>query len=202
VIDSATKTGKANDGTGVAYYAINKANKFAPLVLLDWDLVQIAGDLLINWLPGVIKRLEVLAAQTGARSGSLGAFVEDKDSGQILLQAASRKPFAKFVHAIPSELTAIGKDERAIKASGHVYPGKVKFSLTAWEKVTTFKGSFAKPHVRAGVGVSRGRQGRGEARRRPPRLFHLRRLHRPRRRGRTLTGPGRTRTSDSAGNEK
>jgi hypothetical protein len=139
VIDSATKTGKANDGTGVAYYAINKANKLAPLVVLDWDLVQIEGDLLINWLPGVIKRLEVLAAIVGARAGSLGAFVEDKDSGQILLQAAARKPFAKFVHAIESKLTAIGKDERAMKASGHVYPGKVKFSLTAYEKVTAFK---------------------------------------------------------------
>lgn len=151
IIDSATKTGKANDGTGVAYYAVNKANKRAPLVLLDWDIVQISGDLLINWLPGVLSRCETLAAQCGARGGSLGAFVEDKDSGQILLQAASRKPaMARLVHAIDSKLTAIGKDERAMKASGHVYPGKVKFSMTAWEKVVQYK-DVARNHMLAQV---------------------------------------------------
>ena len=139
IIDSATKTGKANDGTGVGYFAVNKSNPRAPLVLLDWDIVQISGDLLITWLPGVLSRLEVLARETGARAGSLGAMIEDKDSGQILLQAAQRKDPPLPAMAIESTLTAIGKDERAIKASGHVYPGKVKFSRHAWEKVTTYK---------------------------------------------------------------
>lgn len=139
IIDSATKTGKANDGTGVGYWAVNKTNPKAPLILLDWDLTQIEGDLLITWLPGVLARLEFLAGQVGARAGSLGAFVEDKDSGQILLQAAQRKGLPAA--AIPSELTSIGKDERAIKASGHVYPGKVKFSDFAYDKVTDYKGT-------------------------------------------------------------
>lgn len=137
VIDSATKTGKDNDGTGVVYYAIDKGNVKAPLLILDWDVVQISGDVLINWLPSVLARLEVLAGELGARNGSLGAFVEDKDSGQILLQAAHRARLRAT--AIDSKLTAIGKDERAMKASGHVYPGKVKFSLMAYEKVTQFK---------------------------------------------------------------
>lgn len=139
VVDSATKTGKANDGTAVTYFAIIKSNPFYQLVVLDWDIIQIEGDLLINWLPGVLSRLEVLAGATGAQLGSLGAFVEDKDSGQILLQAANRKSMR--VTAIPSTLTAIGKDERAIKASDHVYPGRIKISKAAFEKVTDFKGT-------------------------------------------------------------
>jgi len=139
IVDSATKTGKANDGTAVTYYAVNKSNSFHPLLILDWDIVQIEGDLLISWLPGVIRRLEDLAKMCGARGGSLGAMVEDKDSGQILLQSAQRKNMP--VMAIPSELTAIGKDERAIKAVDHVYPGHVKLTGHAFEKVTEYKGT-------------------------------------------------------------
>lgn len=138
-IDSATKTGKANDGTAAVYWAVNKSNPIAPLVILDYDIVQIEGDLLITWLPGVLANLERCAAKCGARAGSLGAFVEDKDSGQILLQAAIRKGLP--AQAIASELTAIGKDERAIKASGHVHPGFVKFSRHAFEKVAAYKGT-------------------------------------------------------------
>lgn len=139
VIDSATKTGKDNDGTAAVYFAINKSNPAAPLVILDYEVIQIEGDLLITWLPNVLKNLERYAAETGARSGSLGAFIEDKDSGQILLQAAIRAGMP--AQAIASELTAIGKDERAIKASGHVHPGFVKFSRRAFEKVVAYKGT-------------------------------------------------------------
>lgn len=139
VIDSATKTGKDNDGTAAVYFAINKTNPAAPLVVIDYEIIQIEGDLLITWLPGILANLERYAAECGARAGSLGAFIEDKDSGQILLQAAIRKGLP--AQAIPSELTAIGKDERAIKASGHVHPGFVKFSRRAFEKVVAYKGT-------------------------------------------------------------
>lgn len=137
VIDSATKTGTANDGTAVVFYAKTNSPAY-PLIILDWDLVQIEGAFLIDWLPNVLKRTEQLAAECGARLGSLGAFIEDKDSGQILLQAAIAKGLSAT--AIPSELTAVGKDERALKASDHVYPGRVKLSANAFNKTTTFKG--------------------------------------------------------------
>lgn len=139
IVDSATKTGKANDGTAVTYYAINKSNAYNPLLILDWDIIQIEGDLLVEWLPGVIKRANDLAKICGARGGSLGALIEDKDSGQILLQSATRKGLP--VTAIPSELTAIGKDERAIKAVDHVYPGHVKLTEHAYNKTVDFKGT-------------------------------------------------------------
>lgn len=139
VIDSSTKTGKEHDGTAVTFFAINKTNPFHPLLILDWDIVQIEGAFLIEWLPGVLARLEDLAKQCGARMGSMGAFVEDKDSGQILLQAAVSKNMPAT--PIPSGLTAVGKDGRALKASDHVYPGRVKLTDHAYNKVVDFKGT-------------------------------------------------------------
>jgi hypothetical protein len=59
-----------------------------------------------------------------ARKGSVGAFIEDKNSGTILLQQAWRRQL--LAHAIDSKLTAMGKDERAISVSGYVHRGLVK----------------------------------------------------------------------------
>ena len=139
IIDSATKTGKANDGTAVTYFAVNKVNPYNPLIILDWDILQIEGDLLISWLPSVLHNLEALAGKCGARNGSLGALVEDKDSGQILLQQATR--LSLKAQALPSGLTAIGKDERALGASSHHYQEKIKISDVAFNKVTSYKGT-------------------------------------------------------------
>ena len=137
VVDSATKTGSGNDGTGVAYYAITRHGT-VPLVILDWDVVQIEGSLLEQWLPSVLQQCEALARQCGARAGSLGVFIEDKDSGQILLQQARRHNWRAT--PIVTDLTAAGKDGRAISVSGYVYRGQVKFSEAAYAKVTVYKG--------------------------------------------------------------
>lgn len=136
-IDSATKTGTANDGTAVCYWGLSKHHGH-PLVLLDWDIVQIEGALLETWLPTVFQQLEFMAKITKAREGSIGALIEDKSSGTILIQQANRRGWP--ANAIDSKLTALGKDERAISVSGYVYRGMVKISQTAYDKVTTFKG--------------------------------------------------------------
>lgn len=136
VVDTAAKTGSQHDGTGVVYYAYNKNAQF-PLLILDWDIKQISGDLLETWLPTIISNCEMLARKHGARSGSAGVFVEDKSTGIVLVQKFQRRGMP--VHAIPSELTAIGKDERAISVSDHVYQGKVKFTRDAYNKVVTYK---------------------------------------------------------------
>jgi hypothetical protein len=150
IIDSATKTGRKNDGTGVVYFAVvrnlvrpvSADGKIGPdhrLIILDWDLIQIEGDLLITWLPTVFQNLQALAAECKSRTGSLGAFVEDKASGMILLQQAGRQGMPAT--AIDSKLTALGKDERAISVSGYVYRGLVKMSRRAYDKVTNYKGT-------------------------------------------------------------
>lgn len=138
VIDTAMKDGKEHDGTAVAYWAISR---FAghPLVLLDWDVVQIQGAFLIDWLPGVLARAEELARRCGARQGSLGAWVEDRGSGTILIQHGQAKGLD--VRPIEGGLTEAGKDARALSVSGYVYRGEVKFSGPAYDKQIEFKGA-------------------------------------------------------------
>jgi hypothetical protein len=90
VIDTASKTGTDNDATAVTYFAVDPYGPY-PLVILDWDIVQIEGSLLETWLPSVFQRLEDLARACRARAGSMGAMIEDKSSGMILLQQALRR---------------------------------------------------------------------------------------------------------------
>jgi hypothetical protein len=125
VIDTASKTGTEHDATAVTFFARTLYSGF-PLVILDWDVVQIEGALLHTWLPSVFERLEELALLCRARRGSLGAWIEDKNSGTILLQHAIAR--GKPARAIDSVLTSVGKDGRAISVSGYVHQDKVKYS--------------------------------------------------------------------------
>lgn len=138
IIDSAVKTGSANDATAVLYCA---RNRFAghKLILLGYGLVQIEGALLETWLPVVLENLEAYAKRCGARNGSLGAFIEDKSSGEILLQQARRRSL--LATPIDSRLTALGKDERAINASGYHFRGEIKISRECYDLVFPFKGT-------------------------------------------------------------
>ena len=136
VIDSAMKDGSQNDGTAVIYYATNQFGTH-PLVVLDWEIMQIQSDLLITWLPNVFANLEVLAQQVKARTGSLGGFIEDKSSGITLVQHAERMGWP--AQPIDGDITNVGKDGRAILASGPVFRGEVKFSAKAYDKVTEYK---------------------------------------------------------------
>jgi hypothetical protein len=139
VIDTASKTGTEHDATAVTFFALNNHGRF-PLLILDWDIVQIEGA----WLRTVFERLEELARLCGARNGSVGAMIEDKNSGTILLQQALRRRMQ--AHPIDSKLTALGKDERAINVSGYVYRGQVKYTDHAFNKTRTYKRG-SKNHV-------------------------------------------------------
>ena len=70
-------------------------------------------------MPKVFATLEELARLCHARNGSIGAFIEDKNSGTLLLQQALRRQMA--ARATDSKLTAMGKDERAISVAGYVH---------------------------------------------------------------------------------
>jgi hypothetical protein len=136
VIDTAVKDGQEHDGTAVSYYAINQ-HFGHKLVLLDWDIIQIEGSLLESWLPSVYTNLEAYAKQCQARNGSIGAFVEDKQSGSILIQQARRRNWPCF--AIDNDLVAAGKDGRALSVSGYAYQGLCKISRHAYEKTVSYK---------------------------------------------------------------
>jgi hypothetical protein len=90
-----------------------------------------------TWLPSVFERLEELSRLCRARFGSLGAWIEDKNSGTILLQQAQRRRMP--AQAIDSKLTAMGKDERAINVSGYVHREMVKYGDYAFNKIATYK---------------------------------------------------------------
>jgi hypothetical protein len=107
------------------------------LLILDWDIVQIEGAILETWLPTVFERLAMLSRLCRARYGSVGAWIEDKNSGTILLQQSARRQWS--ARAIESKLTAMGKDERAISVSGYVHRGNVKYTDQAFNKTTVYK---------------------------------------------------------------
>ena len=157
-IDTAVKTGKEADGTAVVYWAVTR-NLFSTgdqganrsrysLVILDWDCEQIEGALLEVWLPNVFATLESMAEACGCSMGSLGAFIEDKSSGMILLQQAARRGLKAF--PIDSKLTSVGKDERAISVSGYVHRELIKMSERAFNKTKTYKGRTLN-HLRSQV---------------------------------------------------
>src|SRR5262249_48899956 len=82
-------------------------------------------------------RFKALARLCRARFGAVGAWIEEKNSGTILLQQAQRRGMC--AHAIESKLTAMGKDERAISVSGYVHREKVKYTDYAFNKASVYK---------------------------------------------------------------
>ncbi len=137
VIDTASKTGTEHDATAVTYFAYDPHARGPQLLILDWDVVQIEGALLEAWLPQVFIQLNDLAKICRTRTGRTAAFIEDKNSGTILLQQAMRRG----LDAVPieSKLTAMGKDERAISVSGYVHRGQVKYTDYAFNKTIAYK---------------------------------------------------------------
>lgn len=139
VIDSAVKDGSQHDATAIIYAA---RNQYAgtPIIILDYETIQIEADLLNTWVPSVVlPRLDELAKTCGAREGVRGVFVEDKVSGSVLIQHGKRKGWPLI--PIDSVLTSLGKDERAISVSGHHYQGSCKISQFAHDKTVNYKGS-------------------------------------------------------------
>lgn len=158
VVDTAIKSGLEHNSTAVLYGA------YDPLVnpkaiILDWDLVQIEGADQAAWLPTVYARCEELARECKARNGSLGVLMEDKATGTVLIQQARNLELAGMyapVTPIESKLTAMGKDERAIAASPHVYQGNVKISELAFNKTKVHKRISANHFIRQVTGFRIG----------------------------------------------
>ena len=143
VIDTASKTGTENDATAVTFFAKGHVGAY-PLMILDWDIAQIEGATLETWLPTVFEKLEQLSGHCRAQRGSVGVWIEDKNSGTILLQQALGRRWP--ARAIESQLTAMGKDERAISVSGYIYRGNVKYTEHAFDKTVVYKGK-ARNHL-------------------------------------------------------
>lgn len=148
ILDTAMKGGTEHDATAVVFFAFTRIPQ-PRLYVLDWEAVQMEGALLEAWLPSVFQRLGDFSKLCGARIGSIGALIEDKVSGTVLLQQAQRRGWQAA--ALPSKLTALGKDERALSVSGYHFSGKCKITHRAYEKTTMFKGDL-KNHFLKQVG--------------------------------------------------
>lgn len=135
--DTALKGGTENDGTGFVYFAYEETYTEPRLSIIDWDLTQIKASLLPEYMPSVYDNLERLAKICRPRLGSQGVFMEDAAMGAILNQKAETEGWD--MKPIKSALTAKGKDERAVMASGHHYLGKAKITKEAYEKTVSFK---------------------------------------------------------------
>ena len=137
VLDTASKDGAKHDGSAVAYWMRSNYSGI-PLVLMDWDVVQIKANLLIEWIPGIQRRLEELATKYRARRGSMGMWIEDAASGIQLLQSAE----ASGVQAYPidTKLTHAGKEGRAIACSPYIARDQVKISRYAFDKTVKYRG--------------------------------------------------------------
>ena len=136
VIDCAMKDGKEHDGVGAVYYAASE-HAGHRLTILDWELNQIQGADLEDWLPSVFRKLEAFTRKIKCRFGSLGAYVEDASAGSVLIQQSVKRGWA--AGPIDSDLTAMGKDSRAFSISGYVHQELIKISRRAWEKTSFFK---------------------------------------------------------------
>ena len=142
VLDTAMKGGSGNDGTAIIYYGVNKQINIdgnIPLYILDWDIVEIEGAMLEVWIPQAFKRLEYFAKATKSRYGSVGCLIEDKATGSILLQQGRQRNWP--TSSIDSKMTSLGKDARAINASGYIYQQKVKLTQEAYDKTAVFRGN-------------------------------------------------------------
>lgn len=137
IADTALKGGTENDGTGFVYFAYEQTYSEPRLTIIDWDVTQIKGSLLPEYIPSVYDNLERLAKICRPRMGSQGVFMEDAAMGAILNQKAESEGWQ--MTPIKSVLTGKGKDERAVMASGHHYMGKCKITKEAHEKTETFK---------------------------------------------------------------
>jgi hypothetical protein len=140
VIDTASKTGTNNDATAVTFFA-KGLRKSDPLMILDWDIAQIEGA---TWLPSVFQQLEQLSRVCRAIYGSAGVWIEDKNSGTILLQQSLRRQWT--ASAIESKLTAMERMSEQFRFPATSIGGQVKYTNEAFNKTVIYKGK-ARNHL-------------------------------------------------------
>lgn len=145
-MDTTMKGGIDKDGTAVCFWGLNLYDEPKNLYLLDWDLVEYEGSMIVDWIPRLLEQGEEWAVKTKAINGFINMYIEDKAAGTIVLQDGYRKRHK--VRAIDSKLTALGKDRRCLLISDVVENGQVKITEAAFNKVKTFRNASANHLIR------------------------------------------------------
>lgn len=142
-VDTAVKSGQDHDSTAIVYFGKQPGylyeDRQARIFVLDWHLEQIDGNMLLDFVPSIMKRLDELAIRHNSPVGAKGIFIEDKVSGTVLLQnlAAQGAP----AWPIDSKLTQMGKSERALASSPYIARDLVKLTDCAYSKTMNVKGT-------------------------------------------------------------
>lgn len=131
--DTAFKTGPNNDGTAVILFGYDIRSKV--LCILDWDKVQVRGDLLDTYFGPKHEKWE-----EDYGDAYLGLWIEDKASGQTLSGQLSSK-YHKINLLTDEHWVNVtnGKDTRSVLASNWYVQGKVKITQSANDKQVVFK---------------------------------------------------------------
>ena len=139
-IDSAMKTGSANDGNGVVYVGLTDLHNpdgLQPIMwILDWDLMQVGAGKIEPWFRMIWERCqELIGQQSNRRVLQIGpAYVEDAAAGSILLQVEEAQ-----TRALPHTWLMRGKDLRALSVESYMNSGRARITEHAYRKTDTFK---------------------------------------------------------------
>jgi hypothetical protein len=139
-IDSAMKTGSANDGNGAVYVGLTELHNpdgLPPVMwILDWDLMQVGAGKIEPWFRMIWERCqELIGQQSNRRVLQIGpAYVEDAAAGSILLQVEEAQ-----TRALPHTWLMRGKDLRALSVESYMNSGRARITEHAYRKTVTFK---------------------------------------------------------------
>ncbi|WP_143282773.1 hypothetical protein [Burkholderia cenocepacia] len=137
VIDTAMKSGIEHDGTACMW--LGYSDVFGPdnLHILDWEVTSLDASGQYDWLKRILNHGEALARHYKSHQGFTVAYIEDKQSGIVLLQQGKESGLP--VEAINSKFTALGKDERMRICVDPVHANRVKFVHESFNKLVEFK---------------------------------------------------------------
>jgi hypothetical protein len=139
-IDSAMKTGSANDGNGVVYVGLTDLHNpdgLDPITwILDWDLMQVGAGKIGPWFRMIWERCrELIGERPNRHVLEVGpAYVEDAAAGSILLQIEEA-----LTRALPHTWLMRGKDLRALSVESYMNSGRVRITSHAYHKTVPFK---------------------------------------------------------------
>ena len=137
--------GPEPDELGVVYFSYwLHGEGHPPLVVLDWDLIQVDAGALEGWAAPVTARLGELRGEIGVVLGPDPVIaVEPEGIGSVLFEGALLRghPVATIGEApCEQKILAMPLPQRAVAASGHINGGRVRIARRAYEKVSNLKG--------------------------------------------------------------
>jgi phage terminase large subunit len=120
-----------------------------PIVIVDWDLTELAQGTLDSWFPRVDARLKELVSLTGSRDASPPLLVEPSGLQAMLLEQGLMRRVG-VMELADAELLEKEMVERVAAVGTALENGAVKLARPAFEKRTVFR-AVARNHLVSAV---------------------------------------------------